>query len=210
MTKVRVLLVDDHAMFREALRSMLERDERIEVLAEASTGEESLVMAARLRPNVVIMDILMPGMDGIEATRLLKRTHPEVEVLMLTSYEEEFLEQAVEAGATGYILKTASQKELADAVCAVHEGESPIDPSLSRKLFLQFGQISSRQRAQYLTDRQLEILQLVAAGVDRRGIAQQVFISETTVNREMRNTFNRLGVNDAAHAVAEANRRRLL
>ena len=210
MTKVRVVLVDDHAMFREALRSMLERDERIEVLAEASTGEDSLVMTARLRPDVVIMDILMPGMDGIEATRLLKEAHPEVEVLMLTSYEEEFLDQAVEAGATGYILKTASQKELADAVCAVHGGESPIDPSLSRKMFLQFGQISSRERAKCLTDRQLEILQLVAAGVDRRGIARQVFISETTVNREMRNIFNRLGVNDAAHAVAEAHRRRLL
>ena len=181
MNKVRVLIVEDHAMFREALRMMMERDERIEVLAEAGTGEEAINLAAKLRPDVVLMDIIMPGIDGIEATLRLKEANPNTEVLMLTSYEEEYLDQAIEAGATGYILKTASQKELADAACSVARGQSPIDPALSRKLFLRFGEISGRRRASCLTQRQLDIIRLVATGVDRKGIAVRMFLSETTI-----------------------------
>ena len=204
MAKIRVFLVDDQALVREGVRRLLELDEQIIVVGEAESAESALAQVRARSPHVVLMDIQLPGADGIEATRQLKARDLDIKVVILSSFGDEYLSQAIEAGADGYILKTATQPDLVHAVLQAAWGASPIDLTLSREMFNQFAKMAKMTQGYGLSWRQQEILRMVAAGAKAIEIAATLAISETTLKREFRKIFDLLGVNDRAHAIAEA------
>ena len=189
---------------------MLELDEDIQVVGEAGTGEEALALIGSLPADVILLDMRLPGMDGIEVIRKMKVRQPDLKIIVFSSYGKEYLTQAIEAGATGYLLKRVSRNELIQAIHMVHEEQSPLDPSLSRELFTKFASLPKSDQRVTLSHRQLEILRRVASGVTNKETAAQLFMSESTVRRELVNIFSKLGVNDRAHAVSEAYTRRLI
>lgn len=207
--KIKILIVDDHNVVREGLRRILELDGTMEVIGEAKSGAEAISRAIALSPDVVIMDLKMPGMDGITATKEMKQRLPRTQVLVLTLYAEDYVEEALEAGASGYLLKDSDCKLITMAIRQVHEGLNPIAPSLTRQLISDLN-----KRAEYnslaLTERQTEMLQLIAEGVSSKEIGARFFISPSTVKREVRHIFDKLGVNDRAHAVSIAIKRKLI
>jgi DNA-binding NarL/FixJ family response regulator len=207
---IKVLIVDDHQVVREGLRRILEMDKQIQVIGEARSGEEAIVKTNALVPDVVIMDLKMPGMDGIVATHEIKNKKPDINVLILTLYAEDFVKQAVEAGASGYILKDSDTEQITKAVHQVNEGLCPIAPSLTRDLVTRYVKLSRHENNSILNKRQTEILKLISEGVSGNDIGNQLFISTSTVKREIRNIFDKLGVNDRAQAVSEAMKRRIL
>jgi DNA-binding NarL/FixJ family response regulator len=207
---IHVLLVDDHQVVLEGLRRILELDEEIEVVGEARNGHEAISKAIQLSPDIIVMDLKMPGMDGITATRELKQRLPKANVLMLTLYAEDFVEQAIEAGASGYLLKDSSSEQITSAVHQVYDGLCPIAPSLTRQLVAELAGLSRLNRSLILTDRQIEMLKLVANGMKSTEIAVQLAISHSTVKRELRQILDRLQVKDRTHAVTEAIRRKLI
>ena len=207
---IKVLLVDDHNVVREGLRRILEADSGIQVIGEARSGEEAIAKAVALSPDVIIMDLKMPGMDGIAATREITRRLPDVNVLVLTLYAEDFVKQAVEAGVSGYLLKDSDSEQITRAVHQVYDGLSPIAPSLTRGLVTEFAKLSRNSRSSVLTPRQVEILKLIADGESGNTIGERLFLSTSTVKREVRHIFDKLGVNDRAHAVSEAMKRNLI
>jgi len=158
----------------------------------------------------MIMDLKMPGMDGIMATHEIKEIMPDVKILVLTLYAEDFINQAVEAGVSGYLLKDSDSDQITRAIHQVHEGLCPIAPSLTRELVTKFVKLSRNDQSSLLTKRQVEILRLIAEGVSGKDIGSQLFISTSTVKREIRNIFDKLGVNDRAQAVSEAMKRRII
>lgn len=141
MAKIRVFVVDDHPVVCDGIRHMLEVEDDIEVAGEAYSGEEAITKIPLLSPDIILMDVRLPGMDGIEAVRHLKRVQPGIKIIVLTSYGDEYLAQAVEAGVTGYLLKRTGRDELIRAIRATYEGESIIDPSLSQELFTEFASL---------------------------------------------------------------------
>lgn len=207
---IKVLLVDDHNVVREGLRRILDMDPTIEVVGEARSGEEAVVKAVALSPDVIVMDLKMPGMDGITATREIRQKLPDVNVLVLTLYAEDFVKQAVEAGVSGYLLKDSDTEQIIQGVHQVYEGLSPIAPSLTRGLVTEFAKLSKSSRSSVLTPRQVEILKLIAEGESGKTIGERLFLSTSTVKREVRHIFDKLGVNDRAHAVSEAMKRNLI
>jgi len=207
---IKVLIVDDHYVVREGLRRILERDPEIQVVGEARNGEEAVAKVAALAPDVVIMDLKMPGMDGIAATRQIKQRMPEVNILVLTLYAEDFMKEAVEAGVSGYLLKDSDSEQITRAIHQVYDGLCPIAPSLTRELVTKYVKLSRNDQSSLLTNRQREILKLIAEGVNGKDIAGQLFVSTSTVKREIRNIFDKLGVNDRAQAVSEAMKRRII
>jgi len=207
---IRVLIVDDHHVVREGLRRILENDNEVEVVGEARSGEEAVVKASSLVPDVIIMDLKMPGMDGIMATHEIKQKMPDVNILVLTLYAEDFINQAVEAGVSGYLLKDSDSDQITKAVHQVYDGLCPIAPSLTRELVTRFIKLSRNDQSSLLSKRQIEILRLIAEGVSGKDIGSQLFISTSTVKREIRNIFDKLGVNDRAQAVSEAMKRRII
>ena len=207
MEHIRILLVDDHQVVREGLRRMLELEKDMEVVGEAATVEEALTQAELLSPDIILMDIKMPGRDGIEATRLLKKRQPACQIIMLTLYEE-YLVQAIEAGAAGYLLKDIKRDELVRAIHTVHQGRSPLNLSLGRELFAKLA--SSIKDEQTLSERELAILRLIASGATTERIGAQLFLSDATVKRDIRHIFEKLGVHNRSEAVAEAYKRKLI
>lgn len=207
---IKVLIVDDHRVVREGLRRMLELDNTIEVIGEAGNGEEAVIKATSLSPDVILMDLKMPVMDGISATSQIKGKLPGANILMLTLYAEDFVKQAIEAGVSGYLLKDSDCEQIIKAIHEVDEGLSPIAPSLTRKLVTDFAKLSRSNLSSILTERQKEILKLVAEGMKGEEIGSQLFISASTVKREIRHIFDKLGVNDRPHAVAEAMKRKII
>ncbi len=207
---IRVLVVDDHHVVREGLRRMLELESGIQVVGEARSGEEAVVKALSLQPDVIVMDLKMPGMDGIAATREIKKQMPKIGILVLTLYAEDFVKQAVEAGVSGYLLKDSDCEQITRAIHEVYAGLCPIAPSLTRDLVMEYAELSRTSRASILTRRQLEILRLIAEGESGKEIARRLFISTSTVKREVRQILSKLKVNDRAQAVSEAIRRRLI
>ena len=205
--KIRVFLVDDHPVVREGIRLLLSTDDTILITDEAATAEEALSKIQSSSPQVVLMDIRLPGISGVEATRQLKEQYPDLRVVILSGFNHEYLAQAIEAGADGYVLKTSSPSELVNAVKQAANGQPPIDSNLTAELL---GQLSRLSRSQGLTQRQLAILRGVSQGVPSKEIAAQLAISDATFKRDMRNIFNFFVVNDRAQAVAEAYRRNLL
>lgn len=207
--KIEVLVVDDHSVVREGLRRMLERDKSIKVVGEAGNGEEAISQAKALSPDVITMDLKMPGMDGITATREIKQKSPETNVLMLTLYGEDFVKEAIEAGASGYLLKDSDSEHIVKAVHQICEGFSIIAPNLLHGLTNQASQQNSHN-AVSLSDREMEILVLLSDGITSKDISERLFISASTLKREIRHIFDKLGVNDRAHAVSIGLRRGLI
>jgi len=209
---IRVLLVDDHPIVCQGLRHMLELEEDIEVVGAAASGEEALEQMESVSPNIVLLDIRMPGMGGIETIRHIRERFPEASVIVLTSYGDQYLAQAIEAGALGYLVKDVGDEELMRAIRAVHRGESILDPSLSRQLFDEFASLAKARdsRKWCLSLRELEIIRLIAGGVTNKEIASQLFLSETTVKRGVSHILDKLGAKDRAEAVAKAYGRGLL
>jgi len=207
---IRVMLVDDQQLVREGLRRMLELDEDIDVVGEAKSGEEAILKADEWDPDIILMDVRMPGMGGIEATRQLKAKECRANIIILTVYEDKYLAQAAEAGAVGYLLKDIGREELARSIKLAYEGQSPLAPSITRTLFTQFGNVAQLSRNTLLTPRQLDILRLIAAGVTNREIAGKLCVSEATIKRETNTIFAKLEAVDRTQAVAEAYRRNLL
>ena len=207
---IKVLIVDDHQVVREGLRRILEPDNEVEVIGEARSGEEAVVKATSLVPDVIIMDLKMPGMDGIMATHEIKEKNPNINVLVLTLYAEDFIKQAVEAGVSGYLLKDSDCEQITKAVHQVYDGLCPIAPSLTRELVTKFVKLSRNDQSSILTERQIQILKLIAEGISGKDIGNTLFVSTSTVKREIRNIFDKLGVNDRAQAVSEAMKRRII
>jgi DNA-binding NarL/FixJ family response regulator len=189
---------------------MLQYCEDIQVVGEAASGEEAIAQAQFLSPDIILMNLKMPGMDGITATRRVKETAPGVNIVILTLYEGELVSQPIEAGASGYLLKNIERNDLIQAIHAVHRGNSWLDPSLTQHILTEFTELRREYQKSILSDRQRKILRLIAAGLSTKGISDQLFISVTTVRREIRNIFNKLGVDDRANAVSEAFKRRLI
>jgi DNA-binding NarL/FixJ family response regulator len=204
---IRLLVVDDHPVVRDGLSSMFAREPGFEVLGEAGDGAEAVQLAQALRPDVILMDLRMPGMDGVTAITELARRGVTARVLVLTTYDtDSYVLPAIEAGATGYLLKDAPRDELLRAVRAAAHGQAVLSPSVATRLM-------SRVRepeAKPLSRRELEILELVAAGTTNREAAARLLISEATVKTHLLNIYAKLGVNDRAAAVAEAYNRGLL
>ena len=212
---IRVLICDDHALFRRGLIMVLESEEGIEVVAEAEDGEEAVLKAEETAPDVVLMDVRMPKMSGIEATRAIAESVPTTKILMLTvSDEEEDLYEAVKAGATGYLLKEISIEEVANAIRAVMTGQSLISPSMASKLLTEFNNLSKQAPQKVmvpkLTDRELQVLKLVAQGMSNREVADELFISENTVKNHVRNILEKLHLHSRMEAVVYAVREKLL
>ena len=199
---VRVLLVDDHAVVRQGLRLFLGLDPLIDVIGEAANGEEALAQVAALHPDVVIMDLMMPVMDGITATRALKRAHPDTEVIALTStLEEHKVNGAIEAGAISYMLKDASSDTLADAIHAAARGEVRLHPEAARRLVRDFRGGEMRES---LTPKETIVLQLIAHGYSNRDIAADQNVSEATVKTHVSRLLGKLGLDSRTQAALYA------
>ncbi|MEU7857447.1 response regulator transcription factor [Nonomuraea sp. NPDC049141] len=204
---ISLLIVDDHPVVRDGLSSMFARDPEFEVLGEASDGAEAVRLAQSLAPDVILMDLRMPGMDGVTAITELARQGIAARVLVLTTYDtDSHVLPAIEAGATGYLLKDAPRAELVRAVRAAAQGQSVLAPSVAARLMSRFRAPSTGP----LSRRELEVLELVAAGTTNREAAARLFITEATVKTHLLNIYAKLGVGDRAAAVAEAFNRGLL
>ncbi len=202
---IRVVVTDDHPVVRDGLRGAFTGETDFEVVGEAASGVEALALVARHHPDVVLMDLRMPELDGVGAIRRLAVSHPAVRVLVLTTYDAETdVLPAIEAGATGYLLKDAPVADLLNAVRAAARGEPVLAPSVASRVLGGF------REAGPLTRRELEVLRLVAAGATNRAAARQLFVSEASVKTHLLNAYAKLGVNDRAAAVGEAYRRGLL
>ncbi|MCH8088010.1 MAG: response regulator transcription factor [Chloroflexi bacterium] len=210
MKKHRVFLVDDHPLIREVLARKLVDRADIEIVGEFGGAEDALAQMKRLSPDVVVMDISLPGMDGVEATRQIKTTHPATKVIILSAYGVEFLTPSIRAGADGFLLKTSPMDELIGGMVKVIQGEALVDPSLTRHLMEQVSAAALNNPPLGLSPRQRALLKMVAEGRSSRDMASLLFISEATLKREFRHIFDAFGVNDRAHAVAEAYRRKLI
>ncbi len=201
MSPITLLIVDDHPVVRDGLRGMFAGDESFDVVGEAGDGAEALVLAERLTPDVVLMDLRMPTMDGVSAITRLSARGISSRVLVLTTYDTDSdVLPAIEAGATGYLLKDAPREELFRAVRAAARGEAVLSPSVATRLM---GQVRSPAR-EPLSQRELEVLTLISRGSTNRDAASKLFISEATVKTHLLHIYAKLGVNDRAAAVAAA------
>ncbi len=208
---IRLLLADDHPVVRDGLRGVFEGDPDFEVAGEAADGAEAVDRALALAVDVVLMDLRMPRMGGVEAIALLRERAPSVHVLVLTTYDADSdVLPAIEAGATGYLLKDAPRDELVRAVRAAHEGQSVLAPTVARKLIGHVRAPAAQPPSETLTERELEVLRLVAAGTTNKEAARSLFISEATVKTHLLHLYAKLGVRDRAAAVAAAYRSGLL
>jgi DNA-binding NarL/FixJ family response regulator len=216
---IRVLIVDDHALFRRGLEMVLKEEDGIDVVGEASDGDEAVARAAESLPDVVLMDIRMPRSSGIDACRAMKAAGPSAKIVMLTiSDEEGDLFEAIKAGASGYLLKDIPLDEVAESVRAVHGGQSLINPSMAAKLITEFATLARRESEERseqvpvpkLTDREMEVLKLVAKGSSNRDIAKELFISENTVKNHVRNILEKLQIHSRMEAVMVAVREKLI
>jgi two-component system NarL family response regulator len=214
---IRVVVVDDHALFRRGLENVLSGEADLAVVGEAADGLQAVERCAELEPDVVLMDVRMPGGSGIDATRKIREAHPGTRVVMLTVSEDESdLFEAVRAGANGYLLKEVSIDEVAAAVRAVARGHSLVSPSMASKLLAEFNRLAARADARQrtdsasLTDRELEVLRLIADGLTNREIAHELYIAENTVKNHVRNILEKLHLHSRMEAVVFAMREKLL
>lgn len=214
MADLRVVLVDDHRVVREGLKMVLEAESDIHVVGEAGDGRLGVELAQQLRPDIVLMDMLMPGMDGLEACREIKSRSPEIQVLMLTSAtEEEAVEAAILAGASGYLLKTLGRQELLWAIRAAGAGTSLLDPGVTKKVLERLKRLMVKERdreAESLSEREREVLALVAAGCTNREIGEKLFISEHTARNHVIRILEKLGLSRRSEAATFAARHGLL
>jgi len=206
-TKIKVMIVDDHGIVRQGLRTYLDLLEDINIVAEAENGLDALDKVKQFNPDIVLMDLVMPEMDGIEATHKICGSYPEVKVIVLTSFtEDEKVFAAIKAGAVGYLLKDISPPELAKAIQAVHSGESHLHPEITKKLMNQF--VSPKSDIEIspdeLTAREMEVLQLIAQGLSNKELANKLTISEKTVKTHLSSIFSKLHLSDRTQAAIYA------
>ena len=208
---IRVLLADDQALFREALRTLISLQPDLEVVGEAANGKEAIRMAATLRPNVVLMDLQMPIVNGVAATRQLHEDQPECRVIALTTFDEdEYVFECLRAGAVGYLLKDAPSETLFAAIRAAARGESFLQPSVTTRVLAEFTRLSEQPSAgapslvEPLSEREREILRLIAKGSSNREIADELFITEGTVKNHVTNILGKLEVRDRTQAALKA------
>jgi DNA-binding NarL/FixJ family response regulator len=204
---IRVLIVDDHPIVRDGLQGILAGNPDFEVVGQAANGAEAVRQAQAMRADVVLMDLRMPEMGGVEAIKLLRRGSPDTHILVLTTYDTDTeVLSALGAGATGYLLKDAPREELIRAVKATHRGEATVSPAVASRLV---GRVRGSETGA-LSPRELEIIKIIADGANNREAAAKLFVSEATVKTHLLHIFEKLGVRDRAAAVAEAYRRRLI
>jgi DNA-binding NarL/FixJ family response regulator len=209
--KIRVLLADDHVLVRQGIRQFLEDEGNIEVVAEADDGAQALRLVDEHRPDVAVLDVRMPEVTGVEATRRIKERVPEVRVLILTAYDDDpYVFALLQAGADGYVLKTASADELVRAVRTVHAGQSALSPEIASKVVRQMASgrpAGAVQQVESLTERELDVLRLAAQGRTNRAIGSELGISHRTVQGHLASVYGKLDVNSRTEAVTEAVRR---
>jgi DNA-binding NarL/FixJ family response regulator len=209
---IRVLLVDDQALFREGLETLLSVHQDIQVVGQASNGQEAVEVAAQVQPDVVLMDVRMPIVNGVQATRRLKQALPQCRVIVLTTFDDdEYVFDALRAGAAGYLLKDVPSARLVEAIRATARGESILEPSVAAKVIAEFTRVSSmvpaaqmEQLVEPLSERELEILGLIARGASNKEIADQLFIAEGTVKNHVTHILGKLGVRDRTQAALKA------
>ena len=208
MRELRILLVDDHEIVRLGLKTLIDRQPSFQVIAEAGTADEAVEKARVHKPDVIVMDIRLPGRNGIEATREVMRLLPDTKVIMLTSYaDDELLMDAIEAGAAGYVLKQIGSDSLLKALETVARGESLLDPTLMNKVFARLREAARRERGQAfagLTEQEVKILALVAEGMTNREIADRIYLSEKTVRNYVSAILGKLGLAHRSQAAAYA------
>ena len=210
---IRLLLADDHALLRQGTAELLRREPDLCVVGEASDGRQAVALAQALQPDIVIMDVRMPGASGLEATRRIRESLPHIQVLVLTAHDDDqYVFSLLQAGASGYLLKTAPVSALAQAIRQVRAGETPLDPAITRKVVLRLGSGSrpaagETPEAAELTPRELEVLQCLARGQSNRAIAEALYVSERTIQTHLTSIFAKMGVASRLEAVLAAIRR---
>ena len=209
---IRVLLVDDQALFREGLETLLSVHQDIQVVGQASNGQEAVEVAAQVQPDVVLMDVRMPILNGVQATRRLQKALPQCRVIVLTTFDDdEYVFDALRAGAAGYLLKDVPSARLVEAIRATARGESILEPSVAAKVIAEFTRVSSmvpaaqmEELVEPLSERELEILSWIARGASNKEIADQLFIAEGTVKNHVTHILGKLGVRDRTQAALKA------
>jgi len=209
MKKITILIAEDHVVVRESVRQFLEREDKLEVVGEASDGAEAVEMAQRLKPDVVIMDIAMPKLNGIEATKQIKANQPSATILILTAYDyEQYIFPLLEAGAAGYLLKDISGRELVEAIETVNKGEAVLHPTVARKVMERMRQSrvesGGGHASDLLTKREIAILKMAAKGMGNSDIADELHLSARTIESHLATIFNKLGVGSRTEAVIKA------
>ena len=214
MPRIRVTVVDDHEVVRTGLKAILEPEGDLEVVGEAGSATEAVQRVPRLAPDVVLMDVRMEGMSGIEACRLIKSAHPQIHVLMLTSFgEEDAVMSSIMAGASGYLLKNTGRADLIKAIRGAAEGQNLLDPSVTGKVMERLTQLAAREQEramEVISGREKEVLVLVAQGLTNKGIADKLVISENTARNHVSRILDKLGLSHRAQAAAFAARHGLL
>ncbi|MGB2905761.1 MAG: response regulator transcription factor [Candidatus Aminicenantaceae bacterium] len=203
MKGIKVVLADDHTIVRKGLRSLLDAEVDMDVIGEAGDGKEAIELVGQLKPHIVVMDIGMPVLNGLEATRRIIKKHPDTKVLILTMHtNEEYVFEILQAGASGYIIKKAAPTELVAAIRAVKQGESFLSPSISKKVIEEYLQRAGEEKREdafdLLTDREREVLQLIAEGLSTREIAEKLFISTKTVETHRMHMMEKLDLHGTA------------
>lgn len=209
MSSIRVVIADDHTLFRQGLRQICEAKGGFEVVGEAENGQEAMALAAQLKPDVILMDINMPILDGVQATRLILEDDPTIGVIMLTIYQQDhYVFEAIKAGARGYLLKDINWQELVEAVRAVQRGEALINPALAARLLDEFRRLSEpptkKDNLERLSRGEMDVLLLVAQGISNEVIAQRLSLSEKTVTNRLTEIYRKLQVNNRTQAALYA------
>jgi len=209
MGRITIILADDHVLMREGTRELLERHEDLEIVGEAGDGEEAVRLAIELQPRVALIDIGMPKLNGIEATKQIKATVPSVAVLILTVYDDDqYVFALLEAGAAGYLLKDVRARDLVEAIRSVNAGDSVLHPAIARKVVDRFahhgGDVPEESTLERLTEREMEVLKLAARGMSNKEIAQKLVISVRTVQGHLHNIFGKMHVGSRTEAVVQA------
>ncbi len=214
MDKIRILLADDHTIVRDGIRSIIEDEKDMQVVAEAEDGFSAVRLACTIKPDVVLMDIAMPLLNGLEATRQIRRDCPQIKVLILTMHEnEEYIRQVLAIGAMGYILKDTAARDLLDAIRSVHAGEIVLSPAITRLVvedYLRWGDLQPKNTTNGLTAREREILQLIAEGHTNKEIAEILSITIKTVQAHRNNLMSKLDLHDRSDLIKYAIRKKII